>query len=233
MRTRNALERLAAVAPAVELPVDAEEKRILERILASPRRTGIRRRRRASLVLAGVAVLAAAGIAAALEVGNSPQSTPQASAHHRVALTGARIELDGYTFRTPAGYKKSSAPCQVSKLSPGSGIQSWQKIPLSGSWSASADGGCIQAVLLDGSSVVAAGATPVAVGPYKGFLATSPATQGAAQAVLFVEIPAASGDHYLALIANGLTSDQLVAIAESGLPTSIPPTTTTCTENCG
>jgi hypothetical protein len=81
---------------------------------------------------------------------------------------------------------------------------------------ASADGGCLEVALAAGSDVVPDGAMEIAVGTYEGYLST--ASNG--DLTLFVAIPAAYGTNYLVLAAEGLTQQQLVAIATSGLPTS-------------
>lgn len=212
MRTRNALERLAAAAPAVELPADAEEDRILERILTSPRPTA-RRRRPPTLALAGVAVLAAAGIAASLELGNSNPATPARGPHH-VALRGATLKLAGYDFRTPAGFSASDTACAP----PASAGQPMTVLSRFGA-AASADGGCVEAFLLAPGSPTAPPATPadaesVDVGSYQGYFVSSDTT-------LYVALPTANEPStYLVLYAQGLTEDQLIAVAQSGLPSS-------------
>jgi hypothetical protein len=226
MRARNVLTRLAAVAPQAEPPIDSgEEDRILERILASPRDTA--RRRPLALVLAGVAILAAAAVAASLELGNSSPSAPRTSANHRVALTGPRIALAGYHFRTPAGFKKSSSACAAA--SSGAGPDALSKSgspPLSNGFAAaaSADGGCVGASFLIASNPTAVTATPagkrVDVGSYQGYYDT----QGnSGESTLYIALPKAdpaAGPVYLVLFADGLTEDQLIAVAQSGLPGS-------------
>lgn len=228
MRTRNALERLAAVAPAVEAPIDAgEEDRILARILASDR-VPQRRRPKAPMLLVGIAVLAAAVAVATVElVHQTNPPAPRASGGRHLALTGPRIKLAGYHFRTPAGYTASTNTCQFS-MPPAQ--QPGTPVPVLHSFSdaASADGGCLEALLIGGGSPVPADATAVAVGSYDGFVASR-----GSQESLFVAIPAATGDHYLVLLAQGLTADQLIAIAETGLPSGAALPTTTCSADCG
>lgn len=218
MPARNALTRLAAVAPTAEPPVDAgEEERILEGILASPRRTAARRRARL-LVPAGAVVLAAAALAVSLAFGHS-KPVASTTSGHRVALTGARIQAAGYHFRTPAGFKASKTLCEATS---GNGQPT---TVLNGFASAaSADGGCVQAFLeIPGSKgapePIPTDADAVDVGAYQGYYVD----QADAGEVLYVQLPKtadAGASVYLALFAQNLTEDQLVAVAQSGLPAS-------------
>jgi hypothetical protein len=62
------------------------------------------------------------------------------------------------------------------------------------------------------------GADSVSVGAYQGYLVSA---DGSQQASLYVVLPALGGFvkwQALVLVARGLTKDQLVAVAESGLP---------------
>jgi len=231
MRTRDALERLAAAEPVVELPVDAgEEERILERILASDR---VRSRRRPdrrpvlALLLAGAVVAAAAAVAATgafRSAGPHPRVVEPAR-HHRVVLTGPRIELAGYHFRTPAGFKASKSSC------PGASSGSGPTTVLNGFASAaSAEGGCVEAFLMRPGSPSAPNATPadtqpVDVGSYQGYIASAGSDGGLN---LYVELAAGPPPHpYLLLYAQGLDEEQLIAVAVSGLPASPTATGTT------
>jgi hypothetical protein len=244
MRTRNALEALAVVGRPLladaESLVDAdEENRILERILASPR-TGptlaMRRYARPARALAGIAVVATVVALATLEIGRGRQSVTKGSAH---GLTGAAIQLAGYRFRTPAGFKTSSSPC--GRAAAGSGpVTVLRGI----SAAASTEGGCVEGgILTTNSPYTPPRSQPVAVGNYRGyFLAhapgdgchTTPLTpkpcgrdqatgthgEGEGDMALYVDIPDAAGppqSTYLVLFAQGLTEDQLIAVAESGL----------------
>jgi hypothetical protein len=243
MRSRDPLERLAAAGRPLHAQADAlvgaeEENRILAGILASDRRPAPRahRRRRAALVLVGVAVLAAAGVVASLEVGGGGGSSSPTgrTGHHRVVLSGARIELAGYHFRTPAGFAARNGACpgvdfagNGSSIGPsGSGTNGFAA-------AASADGGCLGAFFVAGGYVkIPDGARPVDVGKYQGYL-VAPDSSGAR--ALYVRLPQ-MGEYspYLALFARGLTSEQLIAVAQSGLPANPGPgITTTCTANCG
>lgn len=239
MRSPDALERLAAARPALPgfLADAAEEERILARILASGRApVPSARPRRAGLMLAGVAVLAAAAALAAIEFGHGTRAAiARTHGRHSVTLTGARIQLAGYHFRTPAGFKVSATGC----LPPPDPNR--PRPALDGfAAAASADGGCVGAAFLVSvsPSSSAARATPagesVDVGAYQGYFEPA-GTSG--QSMLYVELPKADRAEpvYLVLYAQGLTEDQLIAVAESGLPTLPPsgPTTTTGTETTG
>jgi hypothetical protein len=227
MRTRDELERLAVagrplLAGADALVDAAEEGRILARILASDRPAEAVARRRstpralwAALVLVG-AVVVAAGVAVVstgvLGRSNSPATRPRGD--RNLALSGARIELAGYEFKTPAGFKASSDSCVAASSSSSGPVTVMNGFAAA----ASADGGCIEAFgMVSGSGSPAQhGAEPVAVGAYQGYYVPE---DDSGESTLYIQIPA-SGDlsHYLALFAEGLTEQQLIAIAQSGLP---------------
>ncbi len=218
MRTRNALERLAAVAPTEPLIDAGDQDRILARIVASERRPApAPARRRLLLALAGVAVLAAAAIAASLEIGHASHVRALSSKRGgHVVLSGARIEAAGYHFRTPAGFAPSHTSCIVSSSSGPVSVMNGFAV------AASADGGCVEAFFLIGSDSSPAdnGATPVDVGGYQGYYVPPDA---AGESTLYVGLPKASGGGrliYLVLYAEKLTEDQLIAVAQSGLPAS-------------
>ena len=217
MRARNELERLAAagrplLAEADSLVDAVEEARILERILASPR-SDLRSARR----LRAVPALAAVGAVAAVIAVILASSSTKVVRHHDVALSGARIEVAGYDFRTPAGFKASSGSCGAP--SSGSGPTS---VVNGFAAAASADGGCIEAsyLIADGALRGPTDAQPVDIGRYRGYYVSRDVN---GQSSLFVDLPKAGGDQHnvsLLLLAKGLTEDQLIAVAESGLPGS-------------
>jgi hypothetical protein len=228
MRASNELDRLSAAEPALlvdtEPVVDArEEERILEGILASshPRVTrqgGMTRRRRTAYLLVGAAFAAAAVAVASIGHGHGNPSTSRPSIHHPAPLSGARIALAGYRFRTPAGFKKSASSCAPA---PAAGKPT---TVLNGfAAAASADDGCVEAAYLIVPSdltgtVIPVAAKPVDVGTYQGDYVS---TDSSGQSALYVELPKAGGSQnlaYLVLLARGLTEDELIAVAVSGLP---------------
>jgi hypothetical protein len=245
MRTRNALERLAAAgrplfAEADVLVDEAEEERVLERILASSRaqaRPWTTRRLRPAL-LAGAAVLAALVAAAASGVFTDSESALPRSGgqRHPVALSGARIQLAGYRFRTPAGFKAASRSCISTPLAnrPRPAIDGFAA-------AASADGACVEGVYfvaadwLQAHGLMPDASDAVDIGDYHGYFV--PPQDSGDKSTLYVNLPNADGPRvvYLVLYARGVTKDQLIAIAESGLPTVPPagPTPTTGTEGGG
>jgi hypothetical protein len=211
MRTRNSLERLAALAPAEPSIDSGEEDRILQRILASDRHV---RRRRGPIAVALVATVAI-GAAVAAYATHGHATSPRTASHHAV-LSGARIEAAGYHFSTPAGFTSSDASCQGATPAPAGTPETPANAMRS---AASADGGCIEIFYLIAGSPTAPNpfvtGEPVDVGSYQGYYDP----QGDAGATLYVELP--QGDArpvFLVLYAQGLTEDQLIAVAQSGLP---------------
>jgi hypothetical protein len=256
MHTRNALEHLAVAGRPLltdaESLVDAgEEERILERILASPRTGSIPARRRKAtplLALSGIAVVAAVVAVAALELGRDAQ--PVSKGHRSHGLTGATIHLAGYRFRTPAGFKTSSSGCE-----PPFAGSSGPAIVLQGaSAAASAAGGCVDGGIAtlrghaDPTAIVPSipgHVEPVTLSGYQGYLVAHAQSDGCAvepsnpapcprvqpKSLLYIYIPDASDPRhstYAVLLAQGLTKDQLIAVAESGLQ-ALPPSSTTST----
>jgi len=245
MRTFDALERLAAagrplLADTLSVVDEAEENRLLERILASSRAQARPRKipRPRLALLAGTAILAAVVAAAASGVfAHSESALPRPSGHHRhLALTGTRIQLAGYHFRTPAGFRASRSPCISAPAAdtPRPAIDGFAA-------AASADGACVEGVYLVAADWLQAhGLMPDAsaatdVGAYHGYFV--PPRASGDKSALYVNLPNADGSRvvYLVLYARGVTEEQLIAIAESGLPTLPPagPTPTTGTETDG
>ncbi len=224
MRTRNALERLTAAGRPLLSETDSlvdegEKDRILARILGSRRPSA--RRRIPYRLRAGLAVCVAAAVAAAIAVAaHSKPAAPREGGNHQVVLKGARVQMAGYRFRTPVGFKASSSSC------PGASSGSGPQTVMNGFTSAaSADGGCVEALTLIAGNPSApppeapADSESVAVGSYQGYFVS----QGSSGDALYVEIPnATDAQHpeYLILFAQGLTEEQLIAVAESGLPAS-------------
>ena len=175
-----------------------------------------------------------------------------------IAVLGAVLAvalLPGYRFRPPAGLKTSSRTCDVIRSGPGL----WTVLHGAAA-AASAEGGCVDGGIANlvstrGPASVLAGipsyATPVAVGRYQGYFlshmpgdgcAVSPISPGPCdpnppvKMGLYVFVPNAAGPRhsvYVTLFSTGLTENQLIASALSGLRGSPPSTTQTCTQNCG
>jgi hypothetical protein len=208
MRTHDSLERLAAVAPKTgPLPDAGKEDRILAGILATPRDVPRRSLVRPALVLVALAAIGA--VIAVISTGGTVKNVRHDS---HIALTGARLSLAGYHFRTPAGFQDSSIPCEPGATDAYSAA-------------ASADGGCVSAyfMLSTGKYAIAPDAQSVDVGGRQGYVvlnaATTTTATSATTVYLYVAMPP-QGDYrpYLMLIGKGLSADQLEAIAESGLP---------------
>jgi len=216
MRTRNALERLDAAGRPVlaeaESLVDAhDEERILVRILASDRPVAVVNRRRRVVLALAVGAIVAAPIAVVST--GAFTSSNRSGGTHRVALTGPKLQLAGFRFRTPAGYKTSNGSCVVHRVGPVTVMNGFAA-------AASAEGGCIEAFFMiavaDARTPAQEGATPVPVGAYQGYYMSE---NSSGESTLYVQLPKL-GDmkQYLSLFAERLTEEQLVAIAQSGLP---------------
>jgi hypothetical protein len=227
MHTADELDRLLAAEPALLEQtgsfVDAnEQERILEGILASGRRRAagrsrLTRRRHITFVLVGLAL--AAGVVAVASIGHG--SRPAAGSHGPQVspLSGATIHLAGYRFRTPAGFKKSTSACASALPPAGRPITVLNGFAAA----ASADGGCVEAAYLiaprsQPGNLIPSDAKPVDVGTYQGYYVPA---DSSGQSTLYVGLPKAGGTQnivYLVLLARGLTEDQLIAVARSGLP---------------
>lgn len=239
MRTRNELDRLAAswrpLLSAAESLVDAgEQNRILARIVASPRSVAHPRRLSRPRIALAFGVTGIAVVAAVAVIGAGRWTSRTTSGNHSPGLTGAKIALASYRFRTPAGFKTSTTSCLSAPVpdKPRPAIDGFAA-------AASADGGCLEAAYLIADQPLRgpADAQPVAVGQYHGYF-VSQAQRAGGQSSLFVDLPKAGGDQHqvsLLLLAQDLTEEQLIAVAESGLPTlpSAGPTATTGTETTG
>jgi hypothetical protein len=237
------ISRLGEVDTLCDEAIAGAEMTLRKAIFASePEKTVVakhmRRPRRPRRYLIGIAGVAASAIivvgALAFVGGGRSAPTHAVLGHGPVAThptTGsgrdarATIRLASYSFNLPSGYRPVHNSCGVSWLS--------QRPRMSyvgaTSFAHSTNGGCVAAFLAAG--VVAqrpAASRPVRVGQYQGFVVSG---SGSA-VVLYVEIPAAGTDHALVLIANGLTADQVIAIAASGLHSSIG-AHLSCTSGCG
>jgi hypothetical protein len=239
MHTRNALERLATagrplLAEADSLVDSAGEDRILERIVMSSRAPARGGRLRPALLLAAAAIAATSvAVVATGALNNVATRAARTGGNRHVALTGPTIQLAGYHFKTPAGFKASShVSCVAGRPDGGPGAAR------NGfSAAASADGGCLEAYFFGTSDAgwtpAQNGAQPVSVGVYQGYYAPM---DGSGDSALYVNLPNADGPSGLAVwltfAAKGLTEQQLIAIAQSGLPATWPGSgsTTTGTE---
>ncbi len=236
--------RLGGVVPLSDETIAGAESTLREAIVASlPVSIGagpdLRRswgRRRYLIGVASVAASAIVVVGALALFAGGGRSAPMhsfAGGHPDVTrpavgtqpVSGATIRLAGYSFKLPSGYEPVRSSCGVAWPNRG------PKMGFAGatSYARSTDGGRVAAFLAAGDAAQPPhGAQPVQVGLYKGYVVTGTRSG----VVLFVEIPAAEGDHALVVVANGLTPDQVVAIAESGLPSSIG-APTPCNSGCG
>ena len=202
----NELQSLADVQPSRDLWADA-----LARVGSGDRFRPPRRQLRRASLGAGL-VLAAT--CAALTFTVLDQSSPP-------ALTGVTIQVAGYHFKTPAGFKASSSG--ACHLLIGPRMSNLPPSPNAFTTAASADGGCIEVtgLILNPASQMLADAQPVDVGAYQGYLIHGELLQ-LLVATTYDGIDTLGGPdtQYLVLTTNNLTADQLVAIALSGLPGS-------------
>ncbi len=224
MRTRNSLEHLAAVSPAEPSIDPGEQERILQRIFTVDRAV-VRRRPPVALVLVTAAVVGAAIVAVVVARGHANAPVVQAGGGHHVVLSGARIQMAGYHFQTPPGFMASSSSCATESSSSGPhALSNPAPVTVTNGFkaAASADGGCVETFFLIPGSPTAPTPTPtgdpVAVGSYQGYYDA----HNGSGSMLYVELPPASAGGaatiILALYGQGLTEDQLIAVAQSGLP---------------
>lgn len=233
MRTRSSLERLATAgrplfAAAESLVDGADQERILARIVASDRSVG-RRRRPFALVLIAAAVIGAA-VAAVVTHGHAAPSPRAHGGHGHVALTGPRIQLAGYHFRTPAGFTASKEGCISAPAAgePRPAVDGFAS-------AAAADGACVEAAYivagdwLQDHDPIPDSAAAVEIGQYDGYYVASQGASG--ESSLYVNLPHADAERvvYLLLVARDVPKDELLAIAGSGLPTLPPPGPVTTT----
>ncbi len=227
MRTRNALERLGVAGQPLLAEADsmigaAEEEQILARIVATSRPVA-RRRRPISLVLVSALVIGAALAALVIHGRVAPSG-----GDHKVALTGVSIQLAGYHFRTPAGFK-ATADLQCGDQGPNPTVNGFTA-------AASAAGGCVGVAFMRSGTATGLTATPtgqsVAVGSYRGYYDAQSPNESSLYVALPKDNSSAPAPAYLVLFATGLSEDQLIAVAESGL-SDIPfaPTSTTVNED--
>lgn len=248
MPTHTELERLAAARPAVldrtdSVVDEAEESRILDQILLSASSSAAsvntplsaRSDHSFRIVVRTISGVAAVALVIAVTVAVAGSNGHPLSDHRdhtlRVTTPSSSTEpimrVAGFRFKLPAGYKTVDSPCAASP----SPIPGTPLTVIGGlAAAASADGGCIEAGLTGWALTVAVpqGVQSVKVGPYQGFLSSSPTET----VILYVAIPAADGTHYLVLTSVGLSADQVVSVAKAGLPTALGPAQS-CEANCG
>jgi hypothetical protein len=188
------------------------------------------RRLAATVVATAAALIALIGVVTLMpgDKGSLVPLPTQGSPLPTRPSTGQTMHLASYNFRLPAGYATAASACTALPTDLASTIPADPATGLPTAAATSADGGCVEAALVAREVPIPAGAQAVEVGPYTGFVSTSayPSVD------LYVEIPAFRGYHDLVLAAKELTANQLVAIAKSGLPPSLPPLQA-CTTNCG
>lgn len=222
MRSLNAIERLSdagrpLLAGAEALVDSGEEEQILERIIASER-AHVHRRGPIVIATALVATAVIGGAVAALVAHRHAAPVENVrGGHHHVALTGRRIRLAGYHFKTPAGFAASKESC----MSTAGGGDAFAA-------AAAADGACVEAAFIVGADwleshdPIPESATAVDVGDYSGYYL--PANGSSDESRLYAALPHAYAQQvtYVLLVAHGVPEDELIAIAASGLPT-LPP----------
>ena len=142
-------------------------------------------------------------------------------------LTGSTIELAGHRFATPAGFKESSRACAepISLLGGRHRSTTFTAVGAPNGW-------CVAASFLSRRSgffehgrpfpLVPPDSLPADLGDYRGYADWGTDPDHHFYAELYVYAPAVGGHDtpYLVLTAQGLTLEQLAAIALSGLPAS-------------
>ena len=119
----------------------------------------------------------------------------------------AAIQLDGYQFTLPEGYKATTAPCAP----PGPGT------PAPGSTQfaagAGAHGGCLEAVLSTQDHPPAA-ASPLSIGHHQAFVSAPPP---GGTITLYIDISGDSRYRWLVITATNLHQRQVITIAARAL----------------
>ena len=165
--------------------------------------------RRLILGATAVSVAGICTVGLVLATGSAPSTHTRSARPARAGTKG--IRLDGRRVTLPAGYKFTSGQsCPQAAPPPAPGqpmtvLQSFQA-------AAASSGGCLQAELVQGTSVVPAGATPVQVGNTTGYELTA----SASSVTLYVLVPGTPTDRYLVLTATALSPARLVAVAATG-----------------
>jgi hypothetical protein len=208
---------------AIELP----QPRDLDEVIAHGQARRTRRRIGAALTSVIVAVAAIA-----IMLSNLPTSgAPRQAGLPGVGKSGAVLELASYRFDLPRGFAPKDSGCAGLSAPPsqaGSGVAihngqvtSPVTVLQSKRAAASAEGGCVELGLDAGANVVPTGAASIDVGSYRGYVVMG--SDGTL--TLYVTLACSTAcqavtdqSHYLVLASEGLTQQQLIAIASSGLP---------------
>jgi hypothetical protein len=208
---------------AIELP----QPRDLDKVIA--RGQARRTRRRIGAVLTPVIVVAAA--IAILLPNLHTSGAPRQAGPPVAGKSGAVLELASYRFDLPRGFAPKDAGCAglaapLSQAGSGAAIHNGQvaspvTVLQAMRAASSADGGCVELGLDAGVNVVPTPATPIDVGSYRSYVVTG--SDGTL--TLYVTLACSTAcqavtdqSHYLVLASEGLTQQQLVTIASSGLP---------------
>jgi hypothetical protein len=205
--------RAALAERAATVPADA---------IARLCRLEYRPRTRSRVTATGLAatVLAVVGAGAYARVAGGP-SAITGPKHDSSAIDGGTttssvpretIELAGYIFPLPAGarvgHDAADASC-ARKIPPIPGEP--ETVTEAGGVFTVVNGGCLRADL--GPATVPAGAQPVTVGTWNGFIASDPTAD---QITLYV-VFSTKGDVVFNATGTGMTASQLIAMAEAGL----------------
>lgn len=221
--TGNTLAAVRNCVAAMEVP----PPRDVQEIIAKGRTRRARRRSAAALTTVGVVAGALAITFSNLPTGATPRHTGSPSTGRSPAV----LELASYRFELPRGFALRADACAGLSAPPsqgGTGVaihngQTTSPVTVLQSMraAASTDGGCLEAGLAAGDNVVPAGASSAAVGSYQGYVVV--ASNG--DVTLYVTLACESGcqavtdeSHYLVLASEGLTQQQLIIVASSGLP---------------
>jgi hypothetical protein len=198
------LDQLVRVEPTLAWDDVVDLARRMRRTRGSL--VGAKRPRLLALVLLA-AIVALVGLAFTAGRAEHSQAGGQ---HHRVGH-GPTISLSGYHMRLPAGYQLTR-----DQACPRAGTALGQPMTVLQSWkaAASASGGCLRLEFVAGTSVVPSGASSVQVGSTTGYVTSS----SASPVTLYVVVPSLGSDHYLVLIATGLSPARLIAVAASAFP---------------
>ncbi len=176
---------------------------------------------RPTAIGAGLAVAAlAAGGGAYLAGGAAGGSAPDRSSAAPAQPAGASIQLDGYTFKLPAGFRATSQHCATSARGTSATAASARFAA-----GAAAHGGCVEVLFLTRPLRVPGDATPVKVGPYQGYaqVSPSPSRHPILRLAVYGELLGTTGTSELIISAKNLSENQVINIAARALGTDGPP----------